>query len=413
MNKKMKNAWNTALKFLKADTKDIEHGLELHRNSLVFDFYGLEPLGPSELELFNETVENGISVSEIQEMKEDMRHFSVIGNKDYEKEYKMAWETSGVTCLGQNIGRCNFPLKGLARSLYKTDMMRDFLSRAVFPSDIEKAKKEGRHCLYFGSNEPILNQKWESIQNEFEMLRCFFQLGVRMMHLTYNRRNMIGDGCAESSDAGLSDFGRAFVREMNRVGIIVDVSHCGHKTSLDAASVSEKPLVASHSSAYGVHKHIRAKNDKTIKAIADTGGLIGVLCWSAFLGRGGDINAFLDHIDYIVKKFGVEHVAIGTDRSYEPDDYQRNRRKCFIRGFPKGRKGWHDFWPPGSESNGKYTEEARSSLEWTNWPLFTVGLVQRGYSDDEIQKIIGGNALRVTKAVFPLKQVFYDLYKEI
>ena len=117
------------------------------------------------------------------------------------------------------------------------------------------------------------------------LLKIFYQLGIRMMHLTYNRRNMIGDGCAEESNAGLSDFGRAVVKEMNRLGIIVDVAHSGEKTSLEAARLSDRPVVASHSGARALNDHFRCKSDELIKAICDTGGYIGVCCIRA-LGRG-------------------------------------------------------------------------------------------------------------------------------
>jgi membrane dipeptidase len=138
---------------------------------------------------------------------------------------------------------------------------------------------------------------------------------------------------------------------------------------------------------------IRGKPDEVIRAVADTGGYIGICCIPRFLGGKGDVAAFLDHIDYAAKRFGVEHVAIGTDVAYQSRNAAEENRKVPRRGRTRTR--WAALWP---DDPFVTTAEARASLAWTNWPLFTVGLVQRGYTDDEIRKILGGNVLRVAKA---------------
>ena len=137
-------------------------------------------------------------------------------------------------------------------------------------------------------------------------IRIFFQLGIRIMHLTYNRRNMIGDGCTEPANGGISDFGRAVVAEMNRVGVIVDVAHSGWQTSLEAAQASERPMVASHSGCCAVNIHDRCKPDEVIRAIVETAGYIGICAIPGFLGGSGDISALLNHVDYVAKNFGVD-----------------------------------------------------------------------------------------------------------
>ena len=218
-----------------------------------------------------------------------------------------------------------------------------------------------------------------------------------MMHLTYNRRNAIGDGCGESANAGLSDFGRAAIAEMNRVGVIIDVAHSGLKTSLEAAQTSQKPIVASHSGAWELTPHCRCKNDDVIGAIVDTGGLIGITNIPAFLGKSGDIAALLDHIDYVANRFGTDYVAIGTDNPY-------TAASVFEQKSPAGRPArtrWEALWPEDDPlfSPMWKQEQQIQSLVWTNWPLFTVGLVQRGYVDEDIRKIIGGNFLRVATEV--------------
>jgi membrane dipeptidase len=183
---------------------------------------------------------------------------------------------------------------------------------------------------------------------------------------------------------------------MNRVGVIVDVAHSGWRTSLDAAQASKQPMVASHTTAAALHRHIRSKPDDVIRAICDTAGLVGICCVSGFLGGAGHIGTFLDHIDYVAKRFGVEHVAIGTDLAYESRNAAAERAKIPKRADSRPSvPRWEALWPAGSLSG-----RDDPSLAWTNWPLFTVGLVQRGYTDDAIQKILGGNVLRVARAVW-------------
>jgi hypothetical protein len=164
-------------------------------------------------------------------------------------------------------------------------------------------------------------------EEELRHIRVFFQLGCRMMHLTHNRRNPIGDGCAEPANAGLSDFGRAVVQEMNRVGTIVDVAHSGWQTCLDAARASKRPVVVSHSCAWALNHHHRCKPDEVIRAVVDTGGTMGITNVPAFLGTKGDIGTMLDHIDYVAGKFGVDHVTIGTDRAYVSSAAERENLK--------------------------------------------------------------------------------------
>ena len=212
-----------------------------------------------------------------------------------------------------------------------------------------------------------------------------------MLHVTYNRRNLLGDGCAEQANGGLSDLGRAAIAEMNRVGVIVDVAHSGWRTSLEAAKASRRPMVASHSAAAAVNKHVRAKPDDVIEAIAGTGGYVGICCIPEFLGRGRDLNAMLDHIDHVVKRFGPSHVAIGTDISYVSSYSEAANRRAPKR--PPARTRYEYFWPPGSLGGGGH-----DSLSWSNWPMFTVGLVMRGHTDDAIRQILGGNVLRVARA---------------
>lgn len=402
MTEQIKTAYEIGLNILKPTKVQLERGLELHRNSVVFDTYGFMPRAAVDGAAIAEAINNSASALELKDMREDMTMSRMVENEKERKEFENAWKASGVTCVFQNAGEegnaIELLIKRLSRFTYVTDMISDFIIKAATPDDIVQAKKENKRALYFTGNGVPLPQDSVTVEEELRYIRVFFQLGIRMMHLTYNRRNIIGDGCGEPSDAGLSDFGHAVVKEMNRVGVIVDNSHSGWKTSLEAAKISTKPMVASHSIVASINKVVRSKTDDIIKAIADTGGYIGICCIPRFLGGTGDIAQFMKHIDYVVRKFGPEYVAIGVDVAHSSQygtEESRIISKLTTLPAPRTRTRFEALWP---DEPFNTTSEMRRSMAWTNFPLFTVGMVQLGYSDYDIQKILGGNALRVAKA---------------
>ncbi|UUO08023.1 dipeptidase [Blastopirellula sp. J2-11] len=390
-------ARESGLEVLKPTPAEIATGLSLHRRSLVFDSYGFAPRAALDAPRLTAAIEAGASDVELQDLQEDLSMTQATVEPTERQEFDEALRCSGVTAIFQNAGEeGQDPLrlmKRLARFTYLTDRMRGTLVRATVPADIEAAHRAGQHCLYLTGNGVPLPASWISVDEELSYIRLFYQLGVRMMHVTYNRRNLLGDGCAETANGGLSDLGRAAIAEMNRVGVIVDVAHSGWRTSLEASQASQKPMVASHTVCAGLRNHIRAKPDEVIRAICDGGGLIGI-CWiPAFLGGGGDLSALLDHIDYAVKRFGADHVAIGTDVAHTSQYAAAANQKIPKR--PRRRQRYEALWPSGA-LGGHWPRAA--SLGWTNWPLVTIGLIQRGYQEADIQKILGQNMLRVCRA---------------
>jgi len=386
-----------ALAILKPSKRDLDYGLKLHQESLVFDSYGFAPRAALDGDAVRALVEEGASDMELRDVREEMGMTRAAKVAAEREEFVRAWNAAGMSCIFQNCGEESSDpmrlIKRLARFTYLTDHLDGVLRRAVTPDDVEQAHADGVGCLYFSGNGVPLTQQWVSVEDELRYIRIFFQLGIRMMHVTYNRRNRLGDGCAEKANAGLSDFGRAAIAEMNKVGVIVDVAHSGWQTSLESAQVSSKPMVASHTTCGALYPHIRSKPDEVLKAIVDTGGYAGICCIPRFLRRTGDIQALLDHVDYLVKKFGADHAAIGTDVAYTSRYAAAENKKVPPRG--KQRMRFAALWP---EDDFTTTAEMNQSVAWTNWPLFTVGMVQRGYSDDDIRKILGGNVLRVARA---------------
>lgn len=386
-----------ALEILKPSKAELDRGLAIHEESLVFDSYGFAPRAAPDGAATRALIEQGASRVELQDFREETTMTAAARSAREREEFVRAWNASGVTCIFQNCGEeSSDPLrliKRLARFTYLTDHLPGVLRRAVSPQDVESAHREGQGCLYFTGNGVPLTQQWVSAEDELRYVRIFFQLGIRMMHVTYNRRNRLGDGCGEPANGGLSDFGRAAIDEMNRVGVIVDVAHSGWRTSLESAKHSSLPVVASHTTCGGLYPHIRSKPDEVIRAIADSGGFVGICCIPRFLRRTGDIQALLDHVDYAVKALGPDHVAIGTDVAFR-SSYTAGEARLIPSTRP-GRTRFAALWP---EDDFTQTAAMTRSLAWTNWPLFTVGMVQRGHSAPVIRKILGQNVLRVARA---------------
>lgn len=386
-----------ALNDLKPTEKELQHGLELHKEAFVFDAYGFMPLAGDKCPRLDQLIKENAGRDELkQAYEEHIMNGAYESNPALRKKLAEVWEAAGVDCVFQNSGVEGNSIDGLLKRLsfytYITDLMPELYERAVFPHQLPGIKERGHKALYMTTNGVPLPERLVSPQEALSHIGVFAKLGVRMMHLTYNRRNLIGDGCAEKSNAGLSDFGKMVIEEMNRTKVIPDVAHSGLQTSYDAAIVSRKPVVASHTVAGALSTHYRGKSDEVIEAIKKSGGYVGICAYPAFLQRDLTINSFLDHIDYVAKKFGVDHVAIGTDHGISISSWQPSGSS-----MPAGRHIWEQYWqnPAKDLTHEGLTPDHSDALTWTNWPLFTVGLVKRGYTDDEIRKIIGGNVLRV------------------
>jgi membrane dipeptidase len=219
----------------------------------------------------------------------------------------------------------------------------------------------------------------------------FHALGQRVSQLTYNTRNMIGNGSTERRDEGLSDFGVAVVQRMNKVGMVVDVSHCGDRTTLDAFEVSAKPVLITHSNCRALAKgHPRCKSDEAIQAMAKRGGVMGITGVRMFVkvDEPTTIEHMLDHYDHVRKLVGVQHLGLGSDMDLDGyDDLSPEE----LRGL---RASYKD----------SYAFRDKIDIEGVDHPKrvfdLTEGLIRRKYTDAEIRGVLGDNFRRVLKEIW-------------
>jgi membrane dipeptidase len=252
------------------------------------------------------------------------------------------------------------------------------MSLAESVADIEEAKREGKLALVFHF------QNARPLGRDAAMVELYRRLGVLVIQLTYNYRNNLGDGCLEPADAGLSQFGRRVVRRMNEQRVLVDLSHTGVRTTLEAMELSERPDVFTHANARAVYDHPRNLTDEQITAVADKGGVIGLCGFPGFITGDTDrptIADLLRHVDYFAEKVGVDHVGLGVDHPM-PERYQT--------AVELGD------WNPSDYPKPPWCYP----LDGGNSAALAAGMAERGYSADDIRKVLGGNFMRVFSSVW-------------
>jgi membrane dipeptidase len=262
----------------------------------------------------------------------------------------------------------------------------EHLMRVDEPERIDGAKKAGKIGLILGLQNA---EHFRTVDD----IDYFYELGQRISLLTYNSRNMIGNGSTERRDDGISDYGVRVVERMNKVGMAVDVAHCGDKTTLDAFETSKPPVLITHSNCRALNPHPRCKTDEAIRKMAAKGGVMGITAVRMFVSakEPTTIEQMLDHYDHVAKLVGVEHVGVGSDYDLDgydalPPDYTK-----WLRAQYKASYGFRDK----TDTDGFNHYKRMFDL--------TDGLIRRGYNDANIELILGGNFRRVLGTIWTAK----------
>ncbi len=261
--------------------------------------------------------------------------------------------------------------------------------------DITACQADGRTGLIMGW------QNLRAIGDNLDRLFVVHKAGLRIAQLTYNRRNFLGDGCLEPDDGGLSQLGRDAIGVMNDVGIAIDLSHVGQRTSIEAAQQSRTPVLATHANARAVTGALRNKIDDVIKAIADTGGVIGVsiygpMCWDGNPDRHPGLDDFMRHLEHVVRIAGINHVGIGTDLPAVSDLDRVSHITSFTLGnYPAAIARYAQAF--GNDIRARYLSDCSSHRDLVR---ITERLDTAGWSNDEIAGLLGGNFLRAFSEIW-------------
>ena len=259
--------------------------------------------------------------------------------------------------------------------------------------DIEDRAKDNVLSIILTYQDP------HPIGNSLDNLRALYELGVRVVQLTYNKANYIGTGCTESKDRGLTDFGASLVQEMNKLGIIIDLSHCSKMTALDAIKASNQPVIFSHACARSITESPRNRSDEEILLLAEKGGVIGLspwgpLCWKKEKGQQPTLDDYLDHVDYVVKLVGVDHIGYGGDTTIDDgDDVSGTVEQATL--YPDVVGEYNE--KVGVDPSVRHAIGFKGSAQIKN---VVEAMERRGYKESDIEKFLGGNFKRVMKEVW-------------
>ena len=309
------------------------------------------------------------------------------------RQYIDLWIEGGATAAGPTVGvfdRAGPTLRVLG------DWIRAInadprLTLVKHASDFARAKAEGKLGVLFHF------QGTEPIEDDLNLIDAYKALGVGMVQLAYNTKNRVGDGCEERTDAGLSRFGLQVVQRLNDARIVVDCTHTGYRTTMDAIEASSRPVVFSHSNPKAVKDSPRNITDEQIRAAAGTGGLIGMVGFPAFVSASTKptLDEFIDHIDYVVNLVGDDHVGLGIDyywiqAAITADDEATRLYEEFVA---TGKWRPETYPPPPIH----YPDGIETPRDLRN---LTRRLLERGYSEETTKKILGGNWVRVFREVW-------------
>lgn len=290
-----------------------------------------------------------------------------------------------ITPYGRGFDQC---IRSVA--LWNETVARnsDFVLRANNSGDILRAKKEGKHAIIY------LFQDAYPLERDISRLRLFHDLGVRVVQLTHNNRNLVGDGYLDRVNGGLSDFGLEVIERMNELRMLIDLSHCGEQTTLDGIRYSKHSCAFTHAGCRSILASERNKTDAQIRAMAEKGGVMGIFNMSCWLTEreGPDVEDVVAHIDHAVKVGGIEHVGFGSDGPMGG-----------IQRMAEELSGHLQFYQAKTVRTVYTRRPAHVRVPELNEPkrllVLADALSRKGYKSAAIEKIIGGNFFRLFQEV--------------
>lgn len=293
------------------------------------------------------------------------------------------WRDAGVNYLSIDVGFDLLPWQKTVATLasFRHWILAHPAEYAMVSSvaDIRRTKAEGKLAITFDI------EGMNALDGRIEMVEFYHHLGVRQILFAYNRNNLAGGGCHDD-DTGLTAFGRKVIDEMNRLGMFVDVTHTGFRTSMEAMEYTNGPVIFSHSNAKALCGHGRNITDEQIKACARTGGIVGVVGLNRFLGENRtDSERLADHIEYIADLVGPRHVGIGLDYAFPVE----------VEGIDNIIAENPQFWPVNEYPSGKTSYSEPGQMR-----ELTEVLLRRGLPEQAVRDILGGNFMRLAAEIW-------------
>lgn len=302
---------------------------------------------------------------------------------------------SGLTCLHMTLGAVGTTapdaaftrvVRDIALWEREIDRHPDVFMSIRSAADIAAAKKSRRTGLLYGVQDAV------AFETDLARLDDLYTLGLRVVQPTYNRRNLLGDGCLEGANAGLSKEGVAAIERMNTLGILVDLSHCGRQTAADAIGVSKRPVAFTHTGCAALADHPRNRTDEELRAVAAKGGVAGVY-FMPYLNGGKQPTAadIIRHLEHMIQVCGEEHVSLGTDGYVSAAVLDQAYKDAFARSIRERREAGIGA-PQETEDGYLFAGDLNAPRRFATLAAM---LADRGHRAARIEKILGSNLLRV------------------
>lgn len=264
------------------------------------------------------------------------------------------------------------------------ELHHDLIMPVKNTADIRLAKKLGKVGIMFGA------QNCSPIEDDIGMVEIMRELNLMIMQLTYNNQSLLACGCYEAEDSGVTRFGKQVIKEMNRVGMVVDMSHSAQRSTLEAIEISERPIVISHANPNSFHEAKRNKSDTVLKALGESGGLLGFSLYPFHLKNGPDcsLDDFCDMVANTADLMGIDHIGIGTDLCQE-------QPLSVLEWMRNGRWSKEMDYGEGSKANADWPRPLSWFRDSRDFPNITKGLQNRGFRTEDIAKVMGMNWLNL------------------
>ena len=265
----------------------------------------------------------------------------------------------------------------------------DLICRVGSADDVESAKASNRTGIVYGF------QNCSPIEDDFSLVEIFHQLGVRFMQLSYNNQSLLATGCYEDDDPGITRFGKQVIREMNRVGMVIDMSHSAERSTLEAIALSERPIAITHANPASWHPALRNKSDRVLDALAESEGMIGFSLYPHHLAAGSDctLESFSRMVADTAERMGVERIGIGSDLC-------QNQPDSVVEWMRNGRWSRTTDFGEGTASNAGFPNQPDWFADSTHYSNLARGLHDIGFTAADVEKVMGGNWLEFFRRSF-------------
>ena len=298
----------------------------------------------------------------------------------------------GLDCVHVTIAyheTCLETLRNIGQWNQLFQQYSDLITPVGSASELLQARAEGKTGVVFGF------QNCSPIEDDYSLVEIFHTLGVRFMQLSYNNQSLLATGCYEENDPGITRFGKQIIREMNRVGMVIDMSHSAERSTLEAIELSDRPIAITHANPTFFEPALRNKSDTVMKALGETGGMLGFSLYPFHLKNGPEctLQEFCQMVESAAEMMGIDNIGIGSDLCQDQDN-------SVVEWMRNGRWSKATDFGEGSSSNAGWPKQPDWFSNSTHYNNLATGLSQQGFSDEDVHKVMGQNWLRFFESSF-------------